>query len=96
VASATTDEFALTRDVENARGDVFRRTYFHGGIDWRTVRFCVERNASDDSSGSWCEGIAETKTGSRGGARLFSTRLASFEREGALSLVASSSARARD
>ena len=41
MASATTDEFALTRDVENARGDVFRRTYFHGGIDWRTVRFCV-------------------------------------------------------
>ena len=41
MASATTDEFALTRDVENARGDVFRRTYFHGGKDWRTVRFCV-------------------------------------------------------
>jgi hypothetical protein len=93
VASATTGEFALTRDVSNARGDVFRRTYFHGGIDWRTVRFCVE--ASDDSSGSWCEGIAEAKAGSRGGARS-TYRLASFEREGALSLVASSSARARD
>ena len=51
--------------------------------------------ASDDSSGSWCEGIAEAKAGSRGGARS-TYRLVSFEREGALSLVASSSARARD
>ena len=98
VASATTGEFALTRDVENARGDVFRRTYFHGGIDWRTVRFCVrgthehERHSSwwgNSGNASWCEGLG---FGTRGNAR----DAGGVEtRRGALSLVASSSARAR-
>ena len=76
------------RNVENARGDVFRRTYFHGGIDWRAVRFCVQHEHEVlGGNSSWCEGIA---FGVRGNARpLASTR------QGALSLVASSSARAR-
>lgn len=89
VASATTGEFALTRDVENARGDVFRRTYFHGGIDWRAVRFCVQHEHEVfGGNSSWCEGIENV--GVRGNSRpLASTR------QGALSLVASSSARAR-
>ena len=88
VASATAGEFALTRDVENVRGDVFRRTYFHGGIDWRRARFCVERE-SQEVGASWCEGISSDDDVSLGGAPR-----GKATREGALSLVASSSARA--
>ena len=88
VASATTGEFALTRDVENARGDVFRRTYFHGGIDWRAVRFCVQHTHERlGGNSSWCEGIAFDTRGN--------TRALESTTQGALSLVASSSARAR-
>ena len=88
VASATTGEFALTRDVENARGDVFRRTYFHGGIDWRAVRFCVQHEHERlGGNSSWCEGIAFD---TRGNAQALASTT-----QGALSLVASSSARAR-
>jgi hypothetical protein len=37
----------VTRDVENTTsGDVLRRTYFHGGIDWRAVPSCVRRRAA--------------------------------------------------
>ena len=44
VESASRGEFHVTRDVENATsGDVLRRTYFHGGIDWRAVPSCVRR-----------------------------------------------------
>ena len=41
--SATRGEFHLTRDVSTEGGDVLRRTYFHGGIDWRAVPVCVRR-----------------------------------------------------
>ena len=40
-ASAMEGEFHVVRDVENARGDVLRRTYFHGGVDFRRVSFCA-------------------------------------------------------
>ena len=44
--SASFGEFRVTRDVENTTsGDVLRRTYFHGGIDWRAVPSCVRRRA---------------------------------------------------
>lgn len=44
VESASRGEFHVTREVENATsGDVLRRTYFHGGIDWRAVPSCVRR-----------------------------------------------------
>ena len=41
--SATRGEFHLTRDVSTEGGDVLRRTYFHGGIDWRALPVCVRR-----------------------------------------------------
>lgn len=45
--SASRGEFHVTRDVENTTsGDVLRRTYFHGGIDWRAVPSCVRRRAA--------------------------------------------------
>lgn len=39
VASARIGEFSVSRNVEHETGDVFRRTYFHGGIDLRRVSF---------------------------------------------------------
>jgi hypothetical protein len=82
VESATEGEFALTRDAENERGDVFRRTYFHGGVDWRRVRFCVD----DATAGNWCEGIDASFAN-------MPRKRVSSRGEGALSLVAGSSRR---
>ena len=45
-------EFHVTREVENAHGDVLRRTYFHGGIDFRRVSFCVEEGGA--AARGWC------------------------------------------
>ena len=63
VQSASRGEFHVTREVENTTsGDVLRRTYFHGGIDWRAVPSCVRRWAWD----GWVGG-AVRRGGRRGG-----------------------------
>ena len=41
-ASATEGEFRVTRDVETRDGDILRRTYFHGGVDFTRVRARVD------------------------------------------------------
>lgn len=50
-ASAMEGEFHVVRDVENARGDVLRRTYFHGGVDFRRVSFCAR---GESKAEEWC------------------------------------------
>ena len=50
-ASAMEGEFHVVRDVENARGDVLRRTYFHGGVDFRRVSFCAR---GESRAAQWC------------------------------------------
>ena len=39
--SAAAGEFFVKREVEGAGGAVLRRTYFHGGVDFRRVHFCA-------------------------------------------------------
>jgi hypothetical protein len=57
-------EFHVTREVENEAGDVLRRTYFHGGIDFRRVAFCVED--SDEVARRWCSNGAGERGWSEG------------------------------
>ena len=64
--SASRGEFHVTREVENATsGDVLRRTYFHGGIDWRAVPSCVRRWAGTGGFEERC--VAGAPRGRRGG-----------------------------
>ena len=41
--------------METAQGDVLRRTYFHGGVDFRRVPFCVQGYTVGRQSGAAVE-----------------------------------------
>lgn len=55
VTSAAVGEFSVTRDVTEKSGDVFRRSYFHGGVDWRHVRVCEVVIEGGVAHTRWCD-----------------------------------------